>query len=128
MGAEEILDYGCGKALLSQAISRPRVINYDPAIGRWAGEPDPADLVVCIDVLEHVEPDCLGAVLRDLRRVTKKVGFFTVATKPARKTLADGRNAHLIVEDYKWWLPQLWETFHVKQYVDQGFSFLVVVE
>lgn len=127
MGAQEILDYGCGKALLSQAVSRPRVINYDPAIGKWAGEPDPADLVVCIDVLEHVEPDCLEAVIRDLRRVTCRIGFFTVATKPAKKTLADGRNAHLIVENYRWWLPRIWEFFDVQQFLNQGPSFLVIV-
>jgi hypothetical protein len=55
-------------------------------------------MVACIDVLEHIEPKLLENVLDDLQRVTREIGFFTVSTVLAEKTLADGRNAHLIVE------------------------------
>jgi hypothetical protein len=89
--------------------------------------PDPADIVACTDVLEHIEPECLEDVLADLRRVTKKMGFFTIATRPAKKFLSDGRNAHLIQQDARWWLEKLWAKFHVQQFNDLGGELLVIV-
>jgi 2-polyprenyl-3-methyl-5-hydroxy-6-metoxy-1,4-benzoquinol methylase len=65
--------------------------------------PEPHDIVACTDVLEHIEPDCLDDVLKDIRRCTKKVAFLLIATRPAIKVLADGRNAHLIQQPYTWW-------------------------
>lgn len=125
-GCASILDYGAGKGLLSQAI--PMVKNYDPAIDEWAGEPEPSDMVVCTDVLEYVEPEYLHEVLDHLAELTRKVAFLTVATRPAQKVLADGRNAHLIVEDAEWWLPQIMERFKVREFRDGGGEFLVIAE
>lgn len=65
------------------------------------------DLVVCSDVLEHIEPECIVSVLHDLQSLTKKVLFIDVAMRPAKKVLADGRNAHLIQESGAWWLTEL---------------------
>jgi hypothetical protein len=80
-------------------------------------------MVCCIDVLEHIEPDLLDNVLDDLKRVTKRIGFFTVSTSPAEKTLPDGRNAHLIQAAPEWWLPKFMERFelHVFQRTPDGF-------
>lgn len=117
VNAITILDYGCGKGTLGLALSHLLVRGYDPAIEGLSDEPEPADLVVCGDVLEHIEPDCLEAVLDDLKRCTVKAIFLTVVTGPAKKTLSDGRNAHLIQEPAEWWLPKImarWElqAFH----------------
>lgn len=111
-GAYTVLDYGAGKSTLKNALPPLaehgiRFEEYDPAVPGLDAPPSPADLVVCTDVLEHIEPDCLDAVLADLRRCTLKVAFLEIATRPAVKTLADGRNAHLIVEPPEWWLPKL---------------------
>jgi hypothetical protein len=67
----------------------------------------PADVVVCNDVLEHVEPEHLDEVLKHMASLAKKAIVLTVATVPAVKTLADGRNAHLIVENARWWYTKL---------------------
>ena len=92
-----ILDYGCGKAVLANHI--PFIRCYDPNVpGYDAPQEKPAELVLCIDVLEHIEPECLDAVLDDLKRLVKEVGFFVICTAPAVAHLPDGRNAHLIVE------------------------------
>lgn len=107
MQAKSVLDYGCGKGVLSASLPHLMVREYDPGIDGKDDPPDPADLVICIDVLEHIEPECLDDVLEDMRRVTRKALFLTVATKPAVKFLADGRNAHLIVEPIDWWLPRI---------------------
>jgi hypothetical protein len=126
MAAESILDYGCGKATLSDALTGFNVRNYDPALPEYAGIPEPADLVVCGDVLEHIEPECLFAVLDDLARVTKKVLFANIATRAASKSLPDGRNAHLIQQGLQFWLPALWDRFTLGSIHNLGGELLVV--
>jgi 2-polyprenyl-3-methyl-5-hydroxy-6-metoxy-1,4-benzoquinol methylase len=116
-GCDSILDYGCGRgtlkrALLARGVTQS-IAEYDPAIPEKAELPEPADLVVCGDVLEHIEPDCLDAVLDHLRELTRRVAFLVVATRPAKKILADGRNAHLIVENARWWAPRLMARWHM---------------
>lgn len=108
-----ILDYGCGKGYLAKEIPFP-IWEYDPAIPGKDSSPRPADLVVCTDVLEHIEPDHLDAVLHDLKRVVKRLGYFVINTGPASKTLPDGRNTHLIQQDREWWRNTLGRFFHVK--------------
>jgi 2-polyprenyl-3-methyl-5-hydroxy-6-metoxy-1,4-benzoquinol methylase len=80
------------------------VHNYDPAIPDFAATPPRCDLVVCTDVLEHVEPDCIVGVLKDLDRVTGKVIFTSTALNPAMKLLPDGRNAHILLRPAHWWV------------------------
>lgn len=119
IGASTVLDYGCGKALLHAGLSaRPEgflkpctIVNYDPAIPELADAPEPADLVVCTDVLEHVEPELLENVIADLRRLTRKMLYAAVSLRPSSRTLPDGRNAHLIIEPASWWMPKLRKDF-----------------
>jgi hypothetical protein len=109
---QDILDYGCGKSTL--ALNLPFAIKqYDPAIPKYAAPPREADIVVCTDVLEHIEPACLDTVLDHIHSLTRKAVFFSGCTVPAKKTLADGRNAHLIVKSARWWLDQLWDRFEL---------------
>lgn len=110
--AWSVLDYGCGqgslkKALLPMCPPGVRVAEYDPAIPGKDGYVEFADLVVCTDVLEHVEPDKLPRVLSHLKMLARKAVFVVVATRPSNKTMADGRNAHLIVEPAEWWAERM---------------------
>ena len=99
---------------------------YDPAFPDY-GAPRPADLVCCIDVLEHIEPDYLGNVLEDLSRITVGHGFFSIHTGPATKRLADGRNAHLIQQPASWWLPRLCLWFEVDALQRSPGGFFIIV-
>jgi hypothetical protein len=126
METSSILDYGCGKGYLAKAIPFP-IWEYDPAVPGKEESPRPADLVVSTDVLEHIEPERLGAVLGDLRRVTKRIGYFTIHTGPAQKTLADGRNAHLIQQDMAWWKHKLKKFFSVASIQQKGPELYVIV-
>ena len=104
--AKSILDYGCGKGTLADDLEFP-IWEYDPAIPGKDRDARPADLVICTDVLEHVEPECLPAVLQDLKRVTKKVAYFEIRLTKAKRVLLDGRNAHLLQETPEWWCEQI---------------------
>lgn len=107
----DVLDYGCGKATLSAQIG---CRNYDPCIPRFSDEPEPADIVTCLDVLEHVEPACLQAVLEHLQSLTRVALLAVVATHPDRsKNLPDGSNPHRIVQPGHWWVETLGGYFRV---------------
>jgi 2-polyprenyl-3-methyl-5-hydroxy-6-metoxy-1,4-benzoquinol methylase len=108
-----VLDYGAGKGALKVAMINYGVTEhidwreYDPAIPSMAAEPERADVVVCLDVLEHVEFTKIAAVLRHLCSLTAKACFIVVNTRASRAVLPDGRNAHISVRDAVWWRAQL---------------------
>lgn len=112
-----LLDYGCGRQMNLLKHMKPAISHqlkyqaYDPGVEALADPPIPAEMVACIDVLEHIEPEYLDDVLDDLKRLTEVVALVTIHTGPAKKTLSDGRNAHLIQQPLEWWLPKLWARF-----------------
>lgn len=127
----ELLDYGSGRGNLAAHLTADHKVTlqfYDPAIPDYSAAPVPMQMVACIDVLEHIEPECLEDVLDDLKRVTGTVGFFTVSIRPAEKVLSDGRNAHLILETPEWWWNKLVDRFEIQLFQrlgDEGCFFLV---
>lgn len=128
---QSLSDYGAGKQNLMKTLREQFGMDlpyfpYDPAFPEY-GEPTPADLVCCIDVLEHIEPELLDNVIADLARITRRVGFFTVHTGPAMKVLSDGRNAHLIQKPSSWWLPKFCEYFEINLLNQTAGGFMVLV-
>lgn len=129
MSISHLLDYGSGKScnlgktLFSRGSSvKPKLEHippgekfkyqaYDPGVPELAGLPVPAQMLACVDVLEHVEPECLDSVLDHLVQLTEAVAFLTIHTGPAKKMLPDGRNAHINQQPMQWWLPKLWDRF-----------------
>lgn len=110
--SKDLLDYGCGKQSLNVALGGG-VRGYDPGIADLSATPPPADIVVCTDVLEHIEPDCLEAVLDDIHRVTRRAVLLVIATRPAIHHLPDGRNAHLLQMPIGWWRKRVQSRFQV---------------
>ena len=84
VNAGSILDYGCGKGNLVTELQDNydgalMIAGYDPAITEFALVPvAPFDLVTCINVLEHVEPACIDAVLAHIRSLTKLGVIFVI--------------------------------------------------
>lgn len=111
-GVQSLLDYGCGKQSLIEALRVPWARGYDPCVPGLDGAPDPAELVVCTDVLEHIEPEKIDAVLDHIQALAGRLVYLSISLVPAKKTLPDGRNTHLLVRPCKWWLEKLlarWE-------------------
>lgn len=112
---KSVLDYGCGRGIFSQRFFQDfgiSVENYDPGRTEYFQEPKPADLVVCTDVLEHVEPEYLDTVLAHLSSLTKKVSIISISFEPAKGNLPDGRNMHLIVKPPDWWHATIKQYFY----------------
>lgn len=126
-----LLDYGCSKNLsLLKALKvkhKMKYQAYDPAVEAYSTPPVAAEMVVCTDVLEHIEPDLLDNVLDHLAQLTEAVVFISIHTGPAGKTLSDGRNAHLTQQPYEWWLPRLIARFDLQTFqVVSDFEFYIV--
>ncbi len=134
--AASLLDYGCGQGSLGRTLGilrpRLRIAEYDPAIPGKDAVPMFADLVVCTDVLEHVEEDCLDAVLADLGRLARRQLFIVVSTVPTEKTLSDGRQAHITLHPREWWIDRLFFAgFEVRENVivkKPGKEFALILE
>jgi hypothetical protein len=118
MEIDRLLDYGCGHNRSLMETFKPeracKVQCYDPGVPEYSELPKPSQMVVCIDVLEHIEPELIDNVLDHLEHLTEQILFATVHTGPAGKVLSDGRNAHLIQEPAEWWLPKFQERFTLK--------------
>jgi 2-polyprenyl-3-methyl-5-hydroxy-6-metoxy-1,4-benzoquinol methylase len=106
-----LLDYGCGQGTLCAAITSGAhpftdIREYDPAILGKDAPPSPAELVVCTDVLEHVEPDYIWSVTEHLAAMTIRACFLVVSLVETSKRLSDGRQAHLLLRSVEWWVVQ----------------------
>ena len=117
VGINTVTDYGAGKMRLEESLNKRGLSEwiyqpYDPAFPEY-GPAMQGELVCCIDVLEHVEPEFIDETLKHLRDLTQKIAFVTIHTGPAGKFLSDGRNAHLTQEPSSWWLPKICQYFDV---------------
>jgi 2-polyprenyl-3-methyl-5-hydroxy-6-metoxy-1,4-benzoquinol methylase len=121
-GRYAILDWGCGKQTLAKALGPAyRVTNYDPCIEGLDTPPDPHPTVACTDVLEHIEPHLVNDVLAELRRLTAHKALLVINTGPAKKVLADGRNAHISMHPSDWWIERITAAgFEVTDHFEEG--------
>jgi len=133
--AQSVSDYGAGKKRLLEGLTQAGItlqkyLPYDPVFPEY-GPPQAADLVCCIDVLEHIELESVDAVLKELASITVGLGFFSIHMGPASKVLSDGRNAHLIQQPSSWWLPKISQYFnvlHLESHQMMGKGIWVIVQ
>ena len=114
---KNILDYGAGKAtfhkLLFNNTKIPgapvdiNIVPYDPAYEPFSKKPiGRFELVLCIDVMEHVQEDKIDEVLADIFSFGDNI-FITISCYPATQTLLNGKNAHYTIKEPQWWKEKL---------------------
>lgn len=112
------LDYGCGKAILSQEI--PGVVNYDFAIAEYARLPqEKFDISFCIDVLEHIPEEELYETLSYLKAHSGST-YFCIHMGESVHKLANGEPCHCTVHPAHWWLGILGKYWHNLEIVSNG--------
>ena len=74
LGIKKVLDYGCGRGTLRREVGkRLRVAEYDPAVpGKDMPPGKRVDMLVCTDVLEHIEPEHVYDVLHHMRSLSER--------------------------------------------------------
>ncbi|MAL11588.1 MAG: hypothetical protein CMF74_18240 [Maricaulis sp.] len=114
---KSILDYGCGKAKFhnilfnnSKVPGSPTVsiVGYDPAFAQYSQKPTgDFDLILCVDVMEHVQEDKVDEVLSDIFNSYSGHVFMTITCYEATQVLLNGKNAHYTVKEPDWWKSKL---------------------
>jgi len=123
--ASSALDYGCGKAALyakqnfdtsngirisslSEYWNLKEIYLYDPAVAQFSTRPSSkSDIVICTDVLEHIDEGDIPYVLDDIFALSNRMVFANVASYPAAKTLPNGENAHATIRPPEWWRSEI---------------------
>lgn len=110
-----ILDYGCGKAnqyykedIHNQSFYGIMPSLYDPAVKEFSKLPAGTfDAVISTDVLEHIEEDDLDDVLKQIFSKANKFVYLGICNMPAHAILPDGRNAHVTLKSFDWWIDKI---------------------
>lgn len=115
--AKTLLDYGCGKGLQyteKNAHSQWGGIMpdlYDPYVAAYANSSALEKRysgILCTDVFEHLDSaESVQALAESLWPMAEEFIYATICTRPAKKSLPDGRNCHLLVKNQEWWLANL---------------------
>jgi len=129
---KSISDFGAGKKRLLTSLHGLNFTDfeyypYDPVFDDY-GLPQPADLVCCIDVMEHVEEEYADNVLDEIKNITLKFVYFSISIRPAGKLLSDGTNAHINIKMPRWWITKLCSRFNINfmTLTDNGTGFIVI--
>lgn len=76
---------------------------YDPGVNYEKPESKKFDIVISIDVLEHIPFTDLGWVINEIFEYAKDIVFINVACYPAKAILPNGNNAHVSIFKPWWW-------------------------
>jgi len=111
-----ILDYGCGKGWqytrdeVHKEWGVPIPTCYDPYIKEFEKLPGVSakwfDLVLCVDVMEHILPEEVDDVLHEVMFLGNFV-YFHIDTKPALKTFSCGTNFHVSLHSKEEWIEKI---------------------
>ena len=78
------------------------------------------DWSFCCDVLEHIPPEKVDAVLQTILRSTDRGGLLTIAHYPDSMGSRIGETLHLTVKPWAWWAERLTDA---AQQIEREFTF-----
>ena len=118
-----MLDYGCGKGFyyensfeINGEQFKPlkdyldiEIDLYDPCYEKYStiDENKMFDLVISLDVLEHIPKEDIDWVLDRIIGKAKKYVFLNIACYSAIALLPNGDNAHININNHKWWFEKI---------------------
>lgn len=116
-GSKSILDYGCGKGhqYTNRFVHEEYFFGimpslYDPGVEEFSKLPKGTfDAVISTDVLEHIEEEDISDVIKQIFSKAEKFVYLGICNKPAIAILPDGRNAHVTLKSFDWWLDKILE-------------------
>lgn len=144
---DTIIDLGCGTGRAALALARlglvvscldiaencmdPRPREVLPFVRACLWEPlsTPWDWFYCTDVMEHIPPEHVEAVLDNIKSTATKGGMFQIAMFKESYGDLIGDTLHLTIKPDVWWLEQLksrWDNVKVVQ--NQQLRLVVVVQ
>lgn len=110
-----ILDYGCGKAIQYEKENAhneyffgilPSL--YDPAVTKYSElQEGEFNGVICTDVLEHIEEEDIDDIIKEIFSKANKFVYLGICTTPADSFLPDGRNSHVTLQSFNWWVDKV---------------------
>lgn len=72
------------------------------------------ELLTCLDVLEHIEKDCVDSVLSQFA----KLSDFSVLTIANHSDVLNGVELHVIQENFEFWKPQIENYFNIENFTE----------
>ena len=118
-----MLDYGCGKGFFYdnpfeikglkvkslRDFWNIKIDLFDPCYENYSviDENKIYDLVISIDVLEHIPEQDIDWVLERIISKAKKYVFINVACYSAAALLPNGKNAHININNQNWWFEKI---------------------
>ena len=123
---KSILDYGCGKGGTADYIESTthfKVDRYDPGYAPYSAKPTRTyDFVYSTDVFEHIELEDVGPSIAYINSLTSRYHAHIIDLDPAKKTLPDGRNAHVTLLTQAQWLNEFNQYCEVVDYATCGYE------
>jgi len=130
LGCQTLLDYGAGSGSVKRVLDPANVgldiSEYDPGVVGIDSLPQPADAVVCTDVMEHVEEQFVVDVLEHICQLTGVCAYLDIALIKAKCILPDGANAHITLKRAEWWLATIGKLPWITLRYDVGKKNLIV--
>lgn len=92
------------------------VLVYETTLWDMSKVP-PADFGFCCDVMEHIPPEKVDSVLREIARLTHVAAWFRIATRAdVMGPQLIGEPLHLTIKDSSWWedmMREHWDSVEV---------------
>jgi len=116
------VDYGAGKGgtvtWLQQQFPQAHIHPYEPGIEQYASthwQDQDWDCAYSLDVFEHIDPTEEHNTMQTLVEHFDTL-VFVIDCSPARKTLPDGRNAHINLKEPAQWARLFEQYYDIVEY------------
>jgi len=101
------------QAQLSMRLHPDQIQFYEACLWDLSAEIQPADYMVCVDVMEHIPPAQVDATLKSMANKHRGLGFFGICLVPDRWGEEINETLHLSLFSPKEWLERIGQHWKV---------------